>query len=68
MVQVFVFNLAGGAVYNAEFYGFNGTSIMESVMLRSGALLHSPLVYMNESNHGFILLYSKMQDPSLFYY
>ena len=25
---------------HAEFYGLNGTSIMESVMLRSGAQLH----------------------------
>ena len=28
----------------AEFYSLDGTSIMESVVLRSWALLHSPLV------------------------
>ena len=39
---------------------------MESFGLRSGALLHSLLVYVNESNHGFILPYSKMQDASLY--
>ena len=39
---------------------------MESVGLRSGALLHSLLVDVNKTNHGLILLYSKMQDPSLY--
>lgn len=72
MDQVFDFVLAGGAIYDAEFCGFNSTSIMGSAVLRSGALLryeiilrsrallHSPLVYVSESNHGLILFYSKM--------
>ena len=50
----------------AKFYGFNSTSIMQSVGLRSGAQLSSLLVYVNETNHVLILLYSKMQDPSLY--
>ena len=52
MDWVFVFILAGDVVYVLEFYSLNGTSIMESVVLRSGALfkckcIQSSLVHLH---------------------
>ena len=39
---------------HAEIYSLNVTSIMESVMLRSGVLLYYPLVLVNASDHGLL--------------
>lgn len=60
-MSLFLF-LSTGAVYMLSFCGLDGASIMESVvlrfggLLRSGDMLHSPLVLVNESNHGLIPL------------
>lgn len=43
-------------------YILSFTAIVESAVLRSGALLHFPLVLVNESMHGLILFYFKTQS------